>query len=820
MKQQFNIKGMTCAACSSAIERKLSHLDGVKSCQVNLLANNMTVEYDNISDKDIIHAVQDVGYDAFLPSSDQKETNEYAKLADKMKKRFILSLIFTVPLFYLAMGHMMGWPLPGIFHTNPLLNAFTQLALTIPVLIINHEFFTHGFKALFKLNPNMDSLIAIGSSAAVLYGLYAIVKIVIGVQTGDTKMVEMFIMDLYFETSAMILTLITLGKYLEIKSKGKTSEAISKLIDLAPKTAIVLRNHKQVEIPIEEVQLGDTLCVKPGQRIPVDGTVTKGFTTVDESAITGESIPVEKSTGSKVVGATINKSGYFEFEATKIGENTTLSQIIRLVEEAANSKAPISKMADKVSSIFVPAVIIIALLATIIWLLLGETLEFSLSIGIAVLVISCPCALGLATPTAIMVATGKGAENGILIKSADILETACSINAIVLDKTGTITEGKPKVTDVIVNENIKESEFYYIAYSLEKKSEHPLAQAVIQYLKDTEFKEIDFDNFKTISARGINAILDDTQYFAGNLALLEENGIDTSKIKRVVDKFSHEGKTTLCFANQSEILGLIAVADVIKENSIQAINKLHEMGIETLMLTGDNKIIAEAVFKQLNLNNYAAEVFPEDKQNYIKKFQEEGKIVAMVGDGINDAPALMSANIGIAIGAGTDVAIESADVVLTRSNLWDVITMIELSKATLRNIKQNLFWALIYNTIGIPLAAGLFIGIFGWKLNPMFGAFAMSLSSVSVVTNALRLKNFKGAKAKMNTTNTKTIKIDGMSCGHCQARVEKALNTIDGVNATVDLANKCANVQLTKEVANETLKAAIEDAGYDVISID
>ncbi|MEG0076293.1 heavy metal translocating P-type ATPase [Anaerorhabdus sp.] len=819
MKQTFNITGMTCTACSSAIEKKLNHLDGVTSCQVNLLANTMVVEYNDITENDIIQAVEDVGYGASIPS-ESAPAPSYDQISEKMKKRFIYSAIFTVPLFYIAMGHMMNWPLPSILMDNALLNALLQLLLTIPVLILNREFFIHGFKSLVKGNPNMDSLIAIGSTAAVLYGIYAITKIAIGVQTHDMALVHEFIMDLYFETSAMILTLITLGKYLETKSKGKTSEAISKLIDLAPKTATLIKNHKEVVVPVEDVQLGDIICVKPGQRVPVDGVITKGYTTIDESAITGESIPVEKSVHSKVVGATINKSGYFEFEATKVGQDTTLSQIIKLVEEAANSKAPISKMADKVSSIFVPTVIGIAIVSTIIWLLLGKSLEFSLSIGIAVLVISCPCALGLATPTAIMVGTGKGAENGILIKSAEILETAGSIQAIVLDKTGTITEGKPKVTDVIVNENIKESEFYYIAYSLEKKSEHPLAQAVIQYLKDTEFKEIDFDNFKSISARGINAVLNDTQYFAGNLALLEENGIDTTKIRPAVEKFAKQGKTALCFANQSEILGIIAVADVIKEDSIKAINKLHEMGIETLMLTGDNQIIAEAVFKQLNLNNYVAEVFPEDKQNYIKKLQAEGKVVAMVGDGINDAPALVSADIGIAIGAGTDVAIESADIVLTRSNLWDVITTIQLSKATLKNIKQNLFWALIYNSIGIPLAAGLFYGILGWKLNPMFGAFAMSFSSVSVVANALRLKNFKGEKPTMNIQNTKVIQIEGMSCGHCQARVEKALNAIDGVEATVNLESKSATVKLTKEVANEILKKAVEDAGYDVITID
>lgn len=748
MKQQFNIQGMTCSACSSAIERKINSLEGVTLCQVNLLANSMIVDFDGITPQMIIQAVKDVGYDAVLPESSKNESPAYDQLAKAMKQRFVLSLLFTVPLFYLAMGHMMNWPIPSIFHTYPLVNALTQCALTIPVLYLNREFFIHGFKALFRGSPNMDSLIALGSTAAVLYGLYAIVKIAIGVQTGNQMLVDMYSMDLYFETSAMILTLITLGKYLETKSKGKTSEAISKLIDLAPKTATILKNHKQIEIPVESVCCGDIVCVKPGQRIPVDGVITKGYTTIDESAITGESVPVAKSTGAKVVGATINKSGYFEFEATKVGENTTLSQIIHLVEEAANSKAPISKMADKVSSIFVPVVIGIAIVATIVWLLLGKSFEYSLSIGISVLVISCPCALGLATPTAIMVATGKGAENGILIKSAEILETACSINAIVLDKTGTITEGKPKVTDVIVNSKYTESEFYYIAYSLEKKSDHPLAQAVIQYLKDTEIKEIDFDNFKVVSARGVNAVINNDEYYAGNLALLEENGIDTSSIKKAVDKFAHEGKTTLCFANKSEVLGIIAVADVIKENSVQAINKLHDMGIETLMLTGDNQIIAEAIFKQLNLNNYVAEVFPIDKQNMVKKFQDEGKIVAMVGDGINDAPALMSANIGIAIGAGTDIAIESADVVLTRSNLWDVVTMIELSKATLKNIKQNLFWAMIYNSLGIPLAAGLFIGLFGWKLNPMFAAFAMSLSSVSVVTNALRLKNFKGGEPK------------------------------------------------------------------------
>ena len=717
----------------------------------------------------------------------------------------------------------------------------------------------------------MDSLIAIGTSAAALYGVYAIYKIGYGLGHMDMDMVMKFSMDLYFESAAVVLALITLGKFLEARAKGRTSDAIKKLIDLSPKTALVERNGIEEEIPVEDVVAGDIIIVKPGQSLPVDGVITFGNSSIDESMLTGESIPVEKKIGDKVIGASINKSGYFKFEAQKVGDDTTLSQIIRLVEEASSSKAPISKMADKISGIFVPIVIGIAVLATIVWLILGADFEFALSIGIAVLVISCPCALGLATPTAIMVGTGKGAENGILIKSAEALEIAHHIQTVVMDKTGTITEGKPRVTDLVAD-GIEEMEMLRIAASAEKGSEHPLADAIVEEAKSLNIELYDVENFEAIPGQGLKAMVNSKKYYLGNLRLINEKNINIKNFEEKSIKFADQGKTPLYFADEDNVLGIISVADIVKPTSQAAIKEFEAMGIEVVMLTGDNKKTAEAIRKQLGISRAIAEVLPQDKEREIRNIQEQGKKVAMIGDGINDAPALARADVGIAIGAGTDVAIESADIVLIRSDLLDAVTAVQLSKATIKNIKQNLFWAFIYNTVGIPLAAGVFFSILGWKLNPMFAGAAMSLSSVSVVSNALRLKFFKPKRLstdaivnydktvedneniaiekdnkenifiieneenKENNQNIcliedtesieekgddemkKILKVEGMTCGHCKAAVEKALKAVDGVeNAVVDLEKKSADVTLNKEVRDEVLKNAVIDAGYEVV---
>lgn len=754
MDQKFNVIGMTCSACSAAVEKSVKKVPGVSSVAVNLLSNSMTVEYDNqVTDNNsIIKSVVDAGYDAavFVPggraaAAEEKTVNRTEIELKEMRTRIIISFVFLIPELYIAMGHMFNMPLPDFLHgpENAAAFAFLQFLLILPIVYVNRKYYQVGFKTLFHRSPNMDSLIAIGSLAAIIYGIFAIFKIGYGLGHGDVDMVMHYSMDLYFESAATILTLITFGKYLEARSKGKTSEAINKLLDLAPKTAAVIRNGEEMVLPVEAVLIDDVIVVRPGQSIPVDGIVIEGSTSVDQSALTGESIPVEKQPGDTVIGATINKSGYFKFKAQKVGEDTTLSQIVKLVEEAGASKAPIAKLADKISGIFVPAVIGIAILASVIWLIAGASPEFALSIGIAVLVISCPCALGLATPVAIMVSTGKGAANGILIKSAQALEIAHKVNTVVLDKTGTVTEGKPEVTDIITNGVLTEQELLETAASIEKPSEHPLADAIVKKAEEAGLAGKEVTDFKAISGRGIIARIENGVYYAGNLALMEENGISVEKYSKYSNDFAENGKTPLYFAKDKEMIGLIAAADVVKPTSRRAIDQFKTMGIDVVMLTGDNKKTAEAIRKQLNISRVIAEVLPQDKESEIRNIQNTGKKVAMIGDGINDAPALVRADVGIAIGAGTDIAIESADIVLMKSDLLDAVTAVQLSKATIKNIKENLFWAFFYNSIGIPLAAGVFYTLLGWKLNPMFAAAAMSLSSVCVVTNALRLKFFK-----------------------------------------------------------------------------
>ncbi len=754
MNQKFNVDGMTCSACQASVEKAVNKIQGVNSVNVNLLTKSMMVDFDEtITNHDtIIKAVDTAGYGASLfvkgksdTASKDNATSKVEEELKEMKTRIIVSFLFVIPLLYIAMGHMYNWPLPSWLHgtENAITFAFSQLLLTLPIVYVNRKYFQVGFKTLFHGSPNMDSLIAIGSTAAIFYGIFAIYKIGYGLGHGDMESVMHYSMDLYFESAGTILALITLGKFLEARSKGKTSEAITKLMDLAPKTATVIRNNIEIEIPVEDVVIDDIILVRPGQSIPVDGIIIEGTSSVDQAALTGESIPVEKNVGDKVIAATINKNGSFKFKAQKVGDDTTLAQIIQLVEDASSSKAPIAKLADKISGIFVPVVIIIAIVATIAWLIAGASFEFALSIGIAVLVISCPCALGLATPVAIMVGTGKGASNGILIKSAEALEIAHTINTVVLDKTGTITQGKPVVTDIITMNTMSENELLTIAASMEKPSEHPLADAIVLKANELNLSLKETKDFTAISGRGIVATIDGTEYLAGNAALMEENKIPVNNIKEISDKFAMEGKTPLYFADKDKLLGVIAAMDIVKPTSKKAIEQFKEMGIDVVMLTGDNEKTANAIKEQLNIDRVIAEVLPGDKESEIRSIQETGKKVAMIGDGINDAPALARADVGIAIGAGTDIAIESADIVLMKSDLLDAVTAILLSKATITNIKQNLFWAFFYNTIGIPIAAGVFYSLFEWKLNPMFAAAAMSLSSVCVVTNALRLRFFK-----------------------------------------------------------------------------
>ncbi len=839
MKQKFDVTGMTCSACSAHVEKSVCKLEGIENVNVNLLQNSMTVEYDeNIcNDNEIINAVIKGGYGASVKG--KTKTQNIKPVENEMKdmeKRLKLSFLFLIPLFYISMGHMMGFPLPNILkdHENIMIFALTQLFLTLPIMYINRKYFQVGYKTLFMKSPNMDSLIALGSSAAAIYSIYAIFSMGYYMGHGNMEVAHNYGMELYFESAGMILTLITVGKYLEARSKGKTSEAISKLINLTPKTAIVERNGVEIEIQSSDIVVGDIVIVKSGKTIPVDGVIIEGSSSVDESAITGESIPVEKNIGDKVIGATVNKSGYFKFKATKVGEDTTLSQIIKLVEEASGSKAPIAKLADKVSGVFVPVVIVIAVISAIVWLIVGESFAFALSIGIAVLVISCPCALGLATPTAIMVGTGKGAENGILVKSAESLETAHKINTVILDKTGTVTEGKPKVTDIITASGVFENKLLRPAYAIENVSEHPLAEAITEYCSKKNIEMGKVEDFTAVAGQGIFAYYNGKKIYSGNIKMMLENNIDTKGLEKEGERLSKEGKTPLYFAEDEKILGIIAVADVIKPTSAKAIKEFENMGIEVYMLTGDNKNTAEAIGKQAGISHIISDVLPQDKESEVRKIQSMGKVVAMIGDGINDAPALVRADVGIAIGAGTDIAIESADIVLMKSDLIDAVSAIQLSKAVIKNIKENLFWAFFYNTIGIPLAAGVFYASFGLKLNPMFGAAAMSLSSVFVVSNALRLKFFKPSFGKIENNKNivenkeeekerifmeKTMIIEGMMCNHCTGRVDKALNDIDGVTAKVSLDDKAAYCTLSKDIDEEVLVQAVTDAGYKVIDI-
>lgn len=876
-KNKFNIQGMTCSSCQAYVNKAVEKLDGVKSVSVNLLSNNMIVEYDEkkVDDNKIIASVIDAGYGATTISENEKnqksnKTINNEDIIKSMKKRLIISIIFWIPLMFVAMHHMifelLNIQVPEIIRNlfdgpeNSISFALTQILLLLPIMYVNRSYFISGFKKLLKRSPNMDSLVAIGSSAAIIYGIYAIYCIGYGLGHGNIDLVNRYRMDLYFESAGTILTLITVGKYLETKSKGKTGDAISKLINLAPKTAILLKDNKETEVNIDEILKEDIVVIKPGSTIPIDGVIIEGKSSIDQSSITGESIPVEKEVGDNVVSGTINKNGYLKVKATKVGEDTTLSQIIKLVEEASNSKAPISRLADKVSGVFVPVVISIAVLATTFWLLQGQSFEFALSIGIAVLVISCPCALGLATPVAIMVGTGKGAENGILFKSAESLELLHLVDTVILDKTGTVTEGKPKVVDIITNQqilqdskigngNIKfvgninnniasENNLLKIAASLENNSEHPLADAITQKAKENNIKLENVDEFLAVSGRGIKGKIDDVNYYGGNLAFMKENNVNVQDYEKKVLELSNQGKICLYFAKENNILGVIAVSDTVKNTSKKAIENLKKRKIEVVMITGDNKRVAEAIAKEVGIDKIISEVLPQDKEKEVSKLQESGKKVAFVGDGINDSPALVKADVGLAIGSGTDIAIESADVVLMKNSLLEVDTAIALSKSVIKNIKMNLFWAFFYNIIGIPVASGLFYLSVGLKLNPMIGAAAMSLSSVCVVTNALRLRYFKNkniiqeelcindkcdVKINKNIEEEKimkTISIEGMQCNHCKMTVEKALGTIDGItNVEVSLENKTAIIETSKEISDDTIKNVIEDSGFTVIKI-
>ena len=846
MKQKFDVTGMSCSACSAHVEKAVSRVPGVDQVQVNLLQNSMVVEYeDEATDTAaIIHAVEDAGYgasvkDAHEPAKKaendlQKRTAEEAK---KMKHRLGWSIVFLIVLMYVSMGHMLGWPLPSILlgHENMMIFALTQLFLTLPIMYLNRKYYENGFKSLFHGAPNMDTLVAMGSTAAFVYSVSRLYVMGYAMGRGETDMAHMAAMNLYFESAAMILTLVTIGKYMESRSKNRTSDAITKLVDLAPKTALVVRNGRETEIPADQVQVGETVIVKPGQGIPVDGVILEGTGTVDESAITGESIPVEKKVGDRVTGATVNRAGYFQMKADRIGEDTTLSQIIRLVEEAGGSKAPIAKLADKVSGIFVPVVITIAVITIIVWLLSGATFSFALASGIAVLVISCPCALGLATPTAIMVGTGRGAEQGILIKSGESLETAHLVDTVVLDKTGTITEGHPAVAAVRMAPGVTEAELLGLAASLEKASEHPLAEAIVRYAEEAGVEVSQATEFAAEAGQGVSGMVSGRKVLAGNQKMMDAQKITLDGMDAEAGKLSEEGRTVLYIAADQKLLGMIAVADPVKKTSAEAIREMEQMGLDVVMLTGDHEKTARAIQKQLGISRVIAQVLPQDKEREVRRLQEEGHKVAMVGDGINDAPALARADVGIAIGAGTDVAIESADIVLMKSDLLDAVTAVQLSRAVIRNIKENLFWAFCYNAIGIPLAAGVFYPLLNWQLSPMFGSAAMSFSSVFVVCNALRLKGFQpgfrkkrggkttavsAEKKKGELTMKKTIKIEGMMCSHCTGRVDKALNALDGVTATVSLEDKAAYVTVDGAVTDEELKKAVVDAGYEVTGIE
>lgn len=849
--EQYNVTGMSCAACSARVEKAVSKVEGVTSCSVSLLTNSMGVE-GTASPEAIIKAVEDAGYGASKKGAETKAdtaVNEDA-LADRetpvLRKRLISSLVFLVVLMYFSMGHTMwGWPIPGFFDNNYIALGLVQLLLTIAVMIINQKFFISGFKSLWHRAPNMDTLVALGSGAAFVYSTYALFQMSAAQVTGGSEMAMHYMHEFYFESAAMILTLITVGKMLEAMSKGRTTDALKSLMKLAPKTATVVKNGREEVVPIAQLKKGDIFVVRPGESIPADGIVTEGTSAVNEASLTGESIPVDKTVGDMVSSATVNQSGFIRCEATRVGEDTTLSQIIKMVSDAAATKAPIAKVADKVSGVFVPVVITIAIITTLVWLALGESIGFSLARGISVLVISCPCALGLATPVAIMVGNGMGAKNGILFKTAASLEAAGKVNIVALDKTGTITKGEPRVTDIIPVEGISEDELLKAAYSLEVKSEHPLAKAVIKRAEEKSIAAGEVSEFKVLPGNGLTGNLNGQVITGGSLKFTETQTEIPKDVKAKAEKLAEEGKTPLFFCKDGKLEGVISVADVIKEESPGAVRELQNMGIHVVMLTGDNERTARAIGREAGVDEIIAGVLPDGKEKVIRSLKEKGS-VAMVGDGINDAPALTRADIGIAIGAGADIAIDAADVVLMKSKLSDVPAAIRLSRATLRNIHENLFWAFIYNVIGIPLAAGLFIPIFGWELNPMFGAAAMSLSSFCVVSNALRLNLFnmhstkrdKKIKNKFNNSckgncdinadetlkqkeenKMKKVNIEGMMCGHCVAHVEKALKGIEGIgDVKVSLEDKCA--EITGNVSDEDIKRAVTDAGYEVTGIE
>ena len=842
MKCKFDVTGMTCASCQAHVEKAVKALPGIQNAAVNLLANSMVAEFDasTLTAADICRAVDKAGYHAVVhgaQASNVPQSNAAAEQEKQMKHRLIWSVVFLIPLFYLCMGHMVGAPLPAIFKgvENCMVYTLAQLVLVLPIMYLNDHYYINGFRALFNRSPNMDSLIAVGSSAAFLYSLWATFMTGWALGHGDMMLAEEYHMNhLYLESVGMILTLITVGKYLETRSKGKTGDAIRALMDLAPKTAIVVRGDSEVELPVEEVAVGDILRVKPGASIPVDGTVLEGHSAVDESVLTGESIPIAKQPGDKVSAATMNQTGSFTMKATGVGEDTALARIIQLVEDASASKAPIAKMADKVAGVFVPVVMTIALITAVVWLIVSGQPSRALVAGVSVLVISCPCALGLATPVAIMVGTGRGAQNGTLFKSAEALEALQSVRTVVLDKTGTVTEGKPAVTDLLPESGYTEEEFLCIAASLEAYSEHPLADAVVRCAQERNVPLCAVEQFEAVPGKGIHGVIQGNHYAAGNERFLKELGIS---LKDNSSALAEQGKTPLFFAENDKLAGIIAVADPIKSGSKKAIEALKELGLNVVLLTGDNRRTAKAVGQQVGGIQVIAEVLPQDKERHISQLQATGQKVAMVGDGINDAPALARADVGIAIGAGTDVALESADVVLMRSDLMDAVSAYELSRATLRNIKENLFWALFYNAIGIPLAAGVFYPLLGWQLNPIFGAAAMSLSSVCVVSNALRLRFFKpkhrsdpnekvipaqtnAIQESEEETMTKVLTIEGMMCGHCQARVEKALSEVKGVKSVkVDLDAKTATVEAGLLTGNQALTKAVTDAGYEVTNI-
>lgn len=844
--KQYTVTGMSCAACSSRVEKAVSKVDGVTSCSVSLLTNSMGVD-GSASDRAVIEAVEAAGYGAAVKGrgNDQKgaaagslESMESAKDAlidretPKLRKRLIASVIFLIVLMYFSMGHMMwDWPLPSFFVGNHVAMGLLQLLLTIAVMIINQKFFVSGFKGLIHGAPNMDTLVALGSAASFGYSVYVLFAMTDAQVKGDMDAVMSYMHEFYFESAAMILTLITVGKMLESHSKGKTTDALKSLMKLAPKTATLIRDEKEVVVSIDDVKSGDIFVVRPGENVPADGIVLDGNSAVNESALTGESIPVDKAAGDKVSAATLNQSGFIRCRATRVGEDTTLSQIIQMVSDAAATKAPIAKIADKVSGVFVPAVITIAIVTVIGWLLAGETAGFALARGISVLVISCPCALGLATPVAIMVGNGKGAKSGILFKTAASLEAAGRTQIIALDKTGTITSGEPVVTDIIpADPSVSDNELLKFAAAVEEKSEHPLARAIIRKAKEEKIEPEEVTDFSAVVGNGLKGVLRGNEIAAGNLKFIEKTAEISDDIRKIADELSKEGKTPLFFAESGSLLGIIAVADTIKEDSAQAVKQLRNMGIKVVMLTGDNEQTAKAIGKQAGVDEVIAGVLPDGKESVIRKLKRHGK-TAMVGDGINDAPALTRADTGIAIGAGTDVAIDAADVVLVKSRLIDVPAAIRLSRATLTNIHENLFWAFFYNVIGIPLAAGLWYPLLGWKLNPMFGAAAMSLSSFCVVTNALRLnlckvydskrdKKIKQIKESEEKNMTKTLNIEGMMCGHCEARVKKALEALDAVDeAVVSHTDGTAVVTLNAEVSDDLLKETVEAQDYKVTSI-